>query len=58
MTWRSLCHYWEDMGGDPELDLPDDELALRDAEAQAEVEAAEAEANRQSREEPEPDLPF
>ena len=31
MKWRSLSHYWEDMGGDPELEPADDELAQREA---------------------------
>jgi|APGre2960657404_1045060.scaffolds.fasta_scaffold14144_11 hypothetical protein len=34
MTWRSLSQYWEEMGGDPELEPQDasDELALRQAD--------------------------
>lgn len=32
--WRSLSHYWEDMGGDPELEPQDDEELRRQAEAE------------------------
>jgi len=53
MTWRSLSHYWEDMGGDPELELVDDELAQRAAQAEAEAVAMLVPAA-----EDEKDLPF
>jgi len=36
MTWRSLSNYWEEMGGDPELELVDDELLQRQQECSLE----------------------
>lgn len=34
MRWRSLSHYWEEMGGDPELEPQDDEQLRREAEGE------------------------